>query len=121
MILSTNKLVSAKIRSAIGICLLTLASAEAVEAQSLQALQVGDRIRIQIEPSHSWRIGRYDGLGRDTLWMSQCDDCLGGVVPLARINELDAVAFGAIGSVLGAAVGAILPTPQERWRKILPP
>jgi len=151
--------------------LLAICFASVAKAQSIEGLQVGDRIRVQISPGHSWRTGRYDGLAHDTLWIGQCSDCLAGLVPLARVNELDlsegiprsrakqvifstligltfgaigggiaghgsricpdpaclsagpfaAVAFGAIGGVIGAAVGAVVPTPREHWRKILPP
>jgi hypothetical protein len=58
-------------------------------AQKLSELQVGDRVRVSITPNRVWSVGRYDGRAMDTLWIGQCDGCLGGRVPIARINELD--------------------------------
>lgn len=164
-----------KIRFILPLQLLLLSFTGVARAQNLQALQVGDRIRVQISPSDEWRLGRFEGRSNDTLWIGRCDDCMAGRVPLGRINELDlseglprsrsrqviyssligltvgaigggiaghaqhaksncqdglfcgsegtvsAVVYGSIGIVLGAALGAVLPTPRERWRKIFSP
>lgn len=85
------------------------------EAQGLQALQVGDRIRVLVSPSEQWRLGRFEGSANDTLWVGQCDDCMVGRVPFGRIHELD-LSNGLprsrskqviYSSLIGLAVGAI--------------
>lgn len=104
-----------KLRVLVLLQTLAMGFAGGVEAQSLQTLQVGNRIRVQIAPSRDWRVGRYDGLAHDTLWIGQCNDCLAGLVPLGRINELD-LSEGmprsrakqvAISTLIGLATGAI--------------